>query len=414
MDRRRVAVTGLGLVTPLGTGVEKSWQGLVNGRSGIATITKFDSKDHTTHFAGEVKDFVLKDFIDHREARRMDIFMHYAVAAAQMAMDGSGFKIDDSNAERVGVIVGSGIGGLVVLEETHKEMLAKGPRRISPFFVPQMIINLAPGQISIRFGAKGANWAPVSACATGANAIGEALRYIRHGYADAMIAGGSEASLTALGIGGFNALRALSTRNESPETASRPFDRDRDGFVCSEGAGVVVLEELEMAKKRGAPILCELVGYGSTSDAYHVTAPPEGGEGAVRCMREALRDAGLAPTDVNYINAHGTSTPINDASETAAIKTVFGDHAYKLAISSIKSMIGHSLGAAGSIEAAVCALILQRGVLPPTINLDNADPACDLDYVPKQAREQKVDVIVSNSFGFGGANAVLVFKRFRG
>jgi len=414
MDRRRVAVTGLGLVTPLGTGVEKSWQGLVNGRSGIGPITKFDSKDHTTHFAGEVKDFVLKDFIEHRDARRMDVFMHYAVAAAQMAMDGSGFKIDDTNAERVGVIVGSGIGGLVVLEETHKEMLAKGPRRISPFFVPQMIINLAPGQISIRFGAKGANWAPVSACATGANAIGEAFRYIRHGYSDAMIAGGSEASITPLDIGGFNALRALSTRNDSPETASRPFDLDRDGFVCSEGAGIVVLEELEMAKKRGAPILCELVGYGSTSDAYHVTAPPEGGEGAVRCMREALKDAGLAPTDVTYINAHGTSTPINDASETAAIKTVFGDHARKLAISSIKSMIGHSLGAAGSIEAAVCALILQRGVIPPTINLVTPDPACDLDYVPNTAREQKVDVILSNSFGFGGANAVLAFRLFKG
>jgi len=325
-----------------------------------------------------------------------------------MAMDGSGFKIDDTNAERVGVIVGSGIGGLVVLEETHKEMLAKGPRRISPFFVPQMIINLAPGQISIRFGAKGANWAPVSACATWANAIGEAFRYIRHGYSDAMIAGGSEASITPLDIGGFNALRALSTRNDSPETASRPFDLDRDGFVCSEGAGIVVLEELEMAKKRGAPILCELVGYGSTSDAYHVTAPPEGGEGAVRCMREALKDAGLAPTDVTYINAHGTSTPINDASETAAIKTVFGDHARKLAISSIKSMIGHSLGAAGSIEAAVCALILQRGVIPPTINLVTPDPACDLDYIPNTAREARVKYGLSTSFGFGGQNGALV------
>ncbi len=414
MDRRRVVVTGMGMVTPLGTGVEETWQSLVNGRSGIGKISHFDASEHTTQIAGEVRGFRAEDFIDKKEVRRMDLFTQYAVASARMALDSSGLRIDPSNAERIGVIVGSGIGGIAVLEETTKLVAEKGVRRISPFFVPQMIINLAPGQISMIFGAKGPNWAPVSACATGNHAIGEAMRTIQYGDADVVIAGATEAAITPLGIGGFCAMRALSQRNDAPEKASRPFDRDRDGFVAGEGAGIVILEELEHAKRRGAAILAELAGYAATADAYHITAPAEGGEGGARCMKRVLADARLAPSDVGYINAHGTSTPPGDPAEVAGIKTVFGDHAKRLAISSTKSMTGHLLGAAGAIEAIFSVLTLQRGVLPPTINLEHPDPACDLDFVPNQARELKVDAVLSNSFGFGGTNAVLAFRRFKG
>jgi 3-oxoacyl-[acyl-carrier-protein] synthase II len=413
MDRRRVVVTGIGLITPVGTGTEQTWQGLVNGRSGISAITRFDTAQHTTKIAGEVKGFVADSYMDKKEARRMDLFTQYAVAAAKMALDHSGLKIEPSNAERVGVIVGSGIGGMTVFEETSALMLEKGVRRVSPFFVPQMIINMAPGQISILFGAKGPNWATVSACATGAHAIGEAMRTIQYGDADVVISGGAEASVTPLGVGGFCAMRALSTRNDAPEKASRPFDRDRDGFVVAEGSGILILEEAEFAKRRGAQILAELVGYGATSDAFHITNPAEGGEGGARCMKKALADAKLNPSDIGYINAHGTSTPPGDPSETTAIKTVFGPHAKTVAVSSTKSMTGHMLGAAGGVEAAISVLALQRGVLPPTINQENADPACDLDYIPNHAREVKVDAALSNSFGFGGTNSVLVFRRFR-
>jgi 3-oxoacyl-[acyl-carrier-protein] synthase II len=408
-----VVVTGIGLITPVGTGTEQTWQGLVNGRSGISAITRFDTAQHTTKIAGEVKGFVADSYMDKKEARRMDLFTQYAVAAAKMALDHSGLKIEPSNAERVGVIVGSGIGGMTVFEETSALMLEKGVRRVSPFFVPQMIINMAPGQISILFGAKGPNWATVSACATGAHAIGEAMRTIQYGDADVVISGGAEASVTPLGVGGFCAMRALSTRNDAPEKASRPFDRDRDGFVVAEGSGILILEEAEFAKRRGAQILAELVGYGATSDAFHITNPAEGGEGGARCMKKALADAKLNPSDIGYINAHGTSTPPGDPSETTAIKTVFGPHAKTVAVSSTKSMTGHMLGAAGGVEAAISVLALQRGVLPPTINQENADPACDLDYIPNHAREVKVDAALSNSFGFGGTNSVLVFRRFR-
>ncbi|MHB1844103.1 MAG: beta-ketoacyl-ACP synthase II [Deltaproteobacteria bacterium] len=414
MERRRVVVTGLGMVTPLGTGVEKTWQGIVNGRSGIGRITRFDAAEHTCQIAGEVRDFVAEEHIDKKEARRMDLFTQYAVAAAKMALQSSELVIDAANAERVGVIVGSGIGGIAVLEDTSKLVAEKGVRRISPFFVPQMIINLAPGQISMIFGAKGPNWAPVSACATGNHAIGEAMRTIQYGDADVVIAGATEASITPLGIGGFCAMRALSTRNDAPEKASRPFDRDRDGFVAGEGSGILILEELEHAKRRGAPILAELAGYAATADAYHITLPAEGGEGGARCMKRALADARMSPTEVGYINAHGTSTPQGDPIEVTGIKTVFGDHAKRLAVSSTKSMTGHLLGAAGGIEAIFTILALQRGVLPPTINQENADPACDLDFVPNQARELKVDAALSNSFGFGGTNAVLAFRRMKG
>ncbi len=411
MDRRRVVVTGIGLITPVGIGTEQTWQGLVNGRSGITAITRFDTAQHTTKIAGEVKGFLPDGYMDKKEARRMDLFTQYAVAAAKMALDHSGLKIEPSNAERVGVIVGSGIGGMTVFEETSALLLQKGVRRVSPFFVPQMIINMAPGQISILFGAKGPNWATVSACATGAHAIGEAMRTIQYGDADVVISGGAEASVTPLGVGGFCAMRALSTRNDAPEQASRPFDRDRDGFVVAEGAGVLILEEAEFAKRRGAQILAELVGYGATADAFHITTPAEGGEGAARCMKKALADARLNPSEIGYINAHGTSTPPGDPSETAAIKSVFGPKG--VPVSSTKSMTGHMLGAAGGVEAGISILALQRGVLPPTINLQNPDPACDLDYIPNRAREVKVDAALSNSFGFGGTNSVLVFRRFR-
>jgi 3-oxoacyl-[acyl-carrier-protein] synthase II len=416
---RRVVITGTGLITALGTGTEKNWQSLLAGKSGIAKITRFDGGKLTVNFAGEVKDFDPTKYIEHREARRMDLFCQYALAAAEMAIAESGIPIGtaDPNTydpEMVGVIVGSGIGGLQSFEESHTKALEKGFDRLSPFFILQMIVNMAPGRISMKHNCKGPNWSPVSACSTSAHAIGEAYKSIKFGETDAMIAGGSEASITGMGIGGFESMRALSTRIDNPEGASRPFDKERDGFVMGEGAGIVVLEELEHAKKRGATIIAELIGYGANSDAFHETQPAPGGEGAVRCMKVALRSAGINGTDVGYINAHGTSTPFNDANETKAIKTVFGEHAKKLMVSSTKSMTGHMLGAAGGAEAVISALAISRGVLPPTINYTTPDPECDLDYVPNMAREIRgIDIALSNSFGFGGTNAVLVLKRFQ-
>ncbi len=409
---RRVVVTGTGLVTPLGTGVEKNWTALMAGRSGIAPISRFECSDFPTRIAGEVRDFVPEDWIERREIKKMDPFIQFAVASAQMAMDQSGLKIQPANADRVGTIVGVGMGGIASIEQFHTLYLESRLRKVSPFFVAKVIANLAPGQISIRFGTRGVNFTPTSACASGANAIGEAFRYIRDGSQDAVIAGGSEAALCGLGIGGFIAMRALSTRNDEPERASRPFDRQRDGFVMSEGAGIVVLEALDHAVARGARILGELVGYGANADAFHITAPAPGGEGAARCMQLALDDAGLAPAEVDYINAHGTSTEYNDASESEAIQKVFGAHVGTLAVSSTKSMIGHTLGAAGGIEAVYTVLALERGRLPPTINYEEPDPACDLDYVPNIARATDAKVALSNSFGFGGANACLVFRRW--
>ncbi len=416
MSNRRVVITGTGLITPLGTGTEKNWRALLAGKSGIGPITRFNAESLDARIAGEVKDFSPEEFFERKEARRMDLFTQYAIAAAEMAVKESGLPIGPDKPhgyapEKVGVIIGSGIGGIGSLEEQHKRALEKGFDRLSPFFIIQMIINMAPGLISIRYGAKGPNWSPVSACSTGAHAIGEAWKSIRLGETDAVIAGGAEAAITPLGIGGFAVMKALSTRNDAPEQASRPFDRDRDGFVEGEGAGVIILEELEQARKRGAVILAELVGYGANSDAYHVTAPSPDGEGAARCMRLALDSAQMGPGDITYINAHGTSTPFNDANETKAIKTVFGNHARKLAVSSTKSMTGHMLGAAGGAEAVISVLAITRNVLPPTINYTTPDPECDLDYVPNQARETRVQAVMSNSFGFGGTNAVLVFKR---
>jgi len=418
VSHRRVVITGTGLITALGTGTEKSWQGLLAGKSGVDTITRFPvNEKFATRIAAEVRDFNPEDFIERREARRMDLFTQFALAAAEMAMKESGLVTGDGpnayHPERVGVIVGSGIGGLGSLEEQHKKALEKGFDRISPFFILQMIINMAPGLISMKYNAKGPNWSPVSACATSAHAIGEAWKSIRMGETDAQIAGGAEAAITPLGIGGFSVMKALSERNEDPKGSSRPFDKDRDGFVMGEGAGVLVLEELEHAKKRGANILAELVGYGATSDAHHVTQPAPEGEGANRCMKMALKSAGMNPEDIGYVNAHGTSTPFNDANETKAMKNVFGAHARKLMISSTKSMTGHMLGAAGGAEAVVGVLSLTRNVLPPTINYTTQDPDCDLDYIPNQPREVRVDAVMSNSFGFGGTNAVLVLKRFK-
>jgi 3-oxoacyl-[acyl-carrier-protein] synthase II len=418
VSNRRVVVTGTGIITALGTGTEKNWQAMLAGKSGIGPITRFDTKKIDTNFAGEAKDFEPEQFIDKREVRRMDLFSQFALAAADMAVKESGLPVGPDAPhgyapEKVGVIVGSGIGGISSLEEQHRKGLEKGFDRLSPFFIIQMIINMAPGLISMRYGCKGPNWAPVSACATSAHAIGEAWKSIRLGETDAVIAGGSEAAITPLGMGGFSVMKALSNRNGDPSAASRPFDKDRDGFVMGEGAGIIVLEEMEAAKKRGANILAELVGYGANSDAHHVTQPAPEGEGAARCMRLALQSAGMNPEDVGYINAHGTSTPFNDANETKAIKAVFGAHARKVAVSSTKSMTGHMLGAAGGAEAVVAVQTLLRGVIPPTINYTTPDPDCDLDYVPNQAREQRVDAVMSNSFGFGGTNAVLVFKRFK-
>ncbi|MBX3236526.1 MAG: beta-ketoacyl-ACP synthase II [Nitrospiraceae bacterium] len=407
---RRVVVTGLGLVTPLGTGVEKTWKALCAGESGIGRITRFDPTAYDAQIAGEVKDFDPAQFIEKKEIKKMDTFIHYAVGAAQLAVDDAGLKVSPEEATKVGVYIGSGIGGLGSIEHYHDVLKEKGPGRVSPFFIPMTIINLASGQVAIRIGAKGPNSCAVTACATGNHCIGDAFRLIQREDADVMIAGGAEAAITPLGVAGFASAKALSFRNSEPTRASRPFDKDRDGFVLGEGAGVVVLEELEHARRRGARIYAELVGYAMNSDAYHITAPPEEGEGAVRCMELALKDAGVAKTDIGYINAHGTST-MADAIETKAIKQVFGEQAYKIAVSSTKSMTGHLLGAAGGIEAVFSILALHQGMLPPTINLENPDPACDLDYVPNKARTASPKVVLSNSFGFGGVNACLLFRK---
>ena len=412
--KRRVVVTGLGLITPLGIGVEKTWSALCAGKSGVRRITKFDPSHHACQIAGEVTDFNPADFIEKKDIKKMDTFIHFAVGASQMAVDDSGLKVTEENADRVGVYIGSGIGGLPAIEAYHKVLLDKGPDRVSPFFIPMVIINLASGQVSMRIGARGPNSCAVTACATGNHCIGDAFRIIQHGEADAMVAGGTEAAITPLCVAGFASAKALSTRNDDPERASRPFDKERDGFVLGEGAGVLVLEELESARRRGARIYAEILGYGMTADAHHITAPPEDGAGAALAMTNALRDAGISPGDVHYLNAHATSTPLGDKAETVAIKSAFGSAAHSLAVSSTKSMTGHLLGAAGVVEAIFSVLAIRDQVAPPTINLDNPDPECDLDFVPHTARRMKIDVVLSNSFGFGGTNGTLIFRRFGG
>jgi 3-oxoacyl-[acyl-carrier-protein] synthase II len=405
-------VTGIGLVSSLGIGTEATWESLLAGRSGIGPITRFDASGFPTRFAAEVKAFDPLRFIEKKEVKKMDIFIQFAIAASQFAMDDSGLKVTPEIAPRVGVFIASGIGGFTTIEREHRALLEGGPRRISPFFIPSAIINLASGQVSIRFGAQGPNSATCTACTASAHALGDAFEIIRRGAAEVMIAGGSEAAVCAMGIGGFAAMRALSTRNDDPERSSRPFDRDRDGFVLGEGAGVLVLEELEFARARGAQVYAELVGYGMSADAYHMTAPSEDGAGAYRVMKAAIDSAGVEPQVVDYVNAHGTSTPHNDRIETVAIKRCFGDHARRLAISSSKSMTGHLLGAAGGLEAGITVLALHRQVVPPTINLDHPDPDCDLDYTPHRPREKRMTYALSNSFGFGGTNGALLFKRY--
>jgi 3-oxoacyl-[acyl-carrier-protein] synthase II len=410
--KRRVVVTGLGIVSPLGLGVDENETALFEGRSGVDYIKTFTPQEEfPVKIAGEVRGFDPADYIDHKEIKKMDRFIHYAVACSKMALEDSGIEINEQNAERVGVIVGVGLCGLPALEKYHDVLNEKGVKKITPFFIPMLIANLASGQVSITMGAKGPNSCVVTACATGTHSIGEAARLVQYGDADAMFAGGTESVITPLCVGGFNAAKALSTRNDDPQGASRPFDKDRDGFVIGEGCGVVMLEELEIAKKRGAKIYGEVIGYGLNGDAYHITATAPNGEGAARCMKLALKNAGINKEDVDYINAHGTSTGA-DATETQAIKTAFGDHAYKLAVSSTKSMTGHLLGAAGGVEAIFTLLAMQKGVIPPTINYTTPDPECDLDYVPNVAREKNLNVCVSNSFGFGGTNGVLIFKKF--
>ncbi len=408
--RRRVVVTGLGLITPLGIGVGPTWKALCEGQSGIGRITRFDPTGYASQIAGEVKGFDPAAFIEKKEIKKMDTFIQFAVGASLMAVDDAGLKVMPEEADRVGVYIGAGIGGLPAIEHYHKILLEKGPDRITPFFIPMVIINLASGQVAIRIGARGPNSCAVTACATGNHCIGDALRLIQRGDADVMLAGGTESCIVPLAVAGFSAAKALSTRNDEPTKASRPFDKDRDGFVLSEGAGVVVLEELERAKRRGAKIYAELVGYGMNSDAYHITAPSENGEGAVRCMELAIKDARISKDEVGYINAHGTST-MADAIETSAVKQVFGERARRIPVSSTKSMTGHLLGAAGGIEAVFSVLAIHHKLLPPTINLDHPDPACDLDYIPGKARPASVTVALSNSFGFGGVNACLLFKR---
>jgi 3-oxoacyl-[acyl-carrier-protein] synthase II len=407
---RRVAVTGVGLVSPLGIGNQENWDALVAGKSGVGPITRFDASGFACRIAGEVKGFDPSLYMEKKEIKKMDTFIHYAMAAAQFAMNDSGLPVDDGNRERIAVVIGSGIGGLPIIEETQKNYLQRGPRVISPFFITALIANEAAGNVSIKYGLKGPNLATVTACTTGAHAVGEAYRMIQYGDADAAIAGGTESVITPLAVGGFAVMRALSTRNDEPERASRPWDRERDGFVMGEGAGLVVLEEMEAAKERGARIYAELAGYGLSGDAFHIAAPSEDGDGPARVMKNALRDAEIEPEQVGYINAHGTSTPIGDKVETVAIKMLFGDHAKKLAVSSTKSSTGHLLGAAGGVESAICALALHHGVLPPTINYENPDPECDLDYVPNEARHERVEYALSNSFGFGGTNGCLVFR----
>ena len=411
---RRVVVTGLGAVTPLGNSAEETWQGICAGRSGIGSITKFDATDFKTKIAGELKNFDPLLYLNKKEVRRLDDFIIYAIASAEMAMADAALTIHSNFAERAGVIIGSAIGGLVTLEKTKEILLRSGPDRMSPFAIPSALANLASGHVSIRFRAKGPINCSVTACAAGTNAIGDAFRVIAHNYADVMITGGVDAAISPLCIGGFNAMRALSIRNDQPQKASRPFDRDRDGFILGEGCGILILEELSFALKRGARIYGEVAGYGSTSDAFHIAAPPPGHEGAARCMKAALDDAGMNPADIDYINAHGTATPLNDQYEVEAIKTSFGEHSRKLAVSSTKSMTGHMLGAAGGVEAVIALKALQEGILPPTINLDHPDPACDLDFVPHQSRKKEIQAVMSNTFGFGGVNAVLIFKKLSG
>jgi len=412
--KRRVVITGIGLVTPLGIGVEESWKAAINGVSGVGHITHFDASSLPVRITAEVKGFEPANYVEIKEIKKMDRVIHFALAAATMAVEDSGIQINQDNAERVGVIIGAGMGGLPAIEHYHKAYLEKGYRRISPFFIPMLIINLASGNVSIKFGAKGPNSAAVTACATGSHSIGDAFKIIQRGDADVMIAGGTESVITPLGIGGFAVMKALSTRNDEPEKASRPFDSERDGFIMGEGSGVIILESLENAVNRGAKIYAEIIGYGMSSDAYHITTPAPEGEGAARCMKAALRDADIEPESVNYINAHGTSTKYGDELETAATKAVFGEHAYKLCMSSTKSMTGHLLGAAGGVEAVFSILSIYHNIVPPTINLENPDPECDLDYVPHKARNTEVEFAMSNSFGFGGTNACLLFKKYRG
>ncbi|MGR9045345.1 MAG: beta-ketoacyl-ACP synthase II [Gammaproteobacteria bacterium] len=413
MSTRRVVITGLGAITPLANTVSETWDGIIKGKSGITPIDSFDISSFATTFGGVIRNFDVSQYIPEKDAKRMDGFIHYGLAAGCQAIEDSGLEVTEQNAERIGVAIGAGIGGITGIEECYATYDKSGPRRISPFFVPGNIINMISGNLSIKYGLKGPNFAIVTACSTGTHNIGDAARLIKYGDADVMIAGGAERCTTSpTAMGGFASAKALSRRNDDPQAASRPWDRDRDGFVLSDGAGVVVLEELEHAKARGAKIYAELIGYGMSGDAYHMTSPSVGGEGAARCMKNAMRDAGINPEQVDYINAHGTSTPAGDVGETQAMKAALGDHAYKIAVSSTKSMIGHLLGAAGGIEAVLTALSIQNQIAPPTINLDNQDPECDLDYVPNIARDMKIDVAISNSFGFGGTNGSLVFKRY--
>lgn len=414
MSTRRVVITGLGAVTPLANNVADTWDGIINGKSGIGPIDSFDISSFATTFGGVIRNFNIGDYIAEKDAKRMDGFVHYGIAAGCQAFEDSGIVVTEENAERIGVAVGAGIGGITGIEECYATYVAGGPRKISPFFVPGNIINMISGNLSIKYGLKGPNFSIVTACSTGTHNIGDAARLIKYGDVDVMVAGGAERCTTSpTAMGGFASAKALSRRNDDPQRASRPWDRDRDGFVLSDGAGVIVLEELEHAKARGAKIYAELVGYGMSGDAYHITSPSMGGEGAARCMRNALRDAKLNPGDVDYINAHGTSTPAGDVGETHAMKTALGEYAYKVAVSSTKSMIGHLLGAAGGIEAVLTSLAIQNQIAPPTINLENPDPECDLDYVPNIARDMKIDIAMSNSFGFGGTNGTLVFKRYQ-
>lgn len=412
MTQRRVVVTGIGLVTPLGTGTKKTWNNLLNGVSGVAKITRFDASGMASQIAAEVKDFVSLDHFDKKSARHLDLFVQYGIVAANMAVEDSGLSIDSANCERVGVITGCGMGGLPTIEKNHNVFLDRGAKRISPFFIPMAIPNMASGHISMQIGAKGPNLSLSTACAAGTHAVGEAFHTIARGTSDVIVTGGTESVICPLGVGGFASMKALSTRNDDPEKASRPFDKDRDGFLIAEGSGMLVLEELEHAVNRGATIYAEVVGTGASSDAYHIAAPPEDGNGAARCMKMALDSAGLQPSDIDYVNAHGTSTPLNDRCETAAIKTVFGEHAAKLAISSTKSMTGHALGAAGGLEAAFTAMSIKEQIAPPTMNLETPSEECDLDYVPNVARKMEINAAISNSFGFGGTNGVLVMKRY--
>ena len=408
--KRRVVVTGMGLVTPLGTGLNNVWDQILQGRSGIGPITRFDVSRHETKIAGEVKNFNPEDYVSHKEVKKMDLFIHYALGAARVAIDDAKLDMTKEQSDRVGVVVGTGLGGLPTIEKYHQVLMERGPDRITPFFIPMLIANLAPGQIAMQHGIKGPNLCIVTACATGAHCIGDASRIIQYGDAEVMVAGGTEANLTPLTVGGFNAMKALSTRNDEPEKASRPFEKNRDGFIVGEGAGIVILEELEHARARGARIYAEVVGYGYNADAYHITAPAPDGEGFSRCMRMALHDAQLATDQVDYINAHGTSTQLNDYTETLAIKEVFGDRAKKIPVSSTKSMTGHLLGAAGAIEAVFSILSIRDQICPPTINYEEPDPQCDLDFVPNTARKQALNITLSNSFGFGGTNATLLFR----